>query len=1057
MRAVREGELDRLHIPPGGLDVLAQQIVAEVAGDEWGEDELYDAFGKAWPYRELKRETYDEVVRMLAEGFTTRRGRQHAYLHHDRVNKRLRSRRGARLAAITSGGAIPDTADYDVVLEPGETFVGTVNEDFAVESIPGDVFQLGNSSWRILRIERGRVRVEDAHGQPPSLPFWLGEAPARTEELSSAVSRLRAEAAERLSANGDLSANGKKSGREHALQWLVEDLCVPPEAAEQLADYLAASRQALGDLPTRQTIVMERFFDESGGMQLVIHSPFGSRINRAWGLALRKRFCRKFNFELQAAATEDAIVLSLGSSQSFPLEEVFHYLNPDTVRDVLVQALLAAPMFTVRWRWNANIALAILRRRGGKKNPPFLQRMQAEDLITSVFPDQLACAENLAGEREVPDHPLVNQTIEDCLHEAMDIDGLEHLLTAMQTGALKLVAKDLTEPSPLAHEILSARPYAFLDDAPLEERRTQAVMARRWLDPESTSDLGRLDPEAIERVREEIWPRVESADELHDALVQMSFLSEDESAGWNTFFHTLVEEGRAATLRIHEGGTPVRIAIERLAEWKAAFPEARWMPDIRPFDGEEVTADDALRELVRGRLEGLGPVTARGLAESASLPPDKVEAALWALENEGFVLRGRFSPQAEGEEWCARRLLARIHRYTLNRLRQEIQPVTSVEYLRFLTEWQEVKSDTEAVGPESLARILEGLGGYEAPAAAWESDILTARMPEYDPMWLDSLCLSGRIVWKRLSPARGAVGNMIRTTPIALISRRHRLLWDSLFIPDETEPVPFSGPAEAVRDALAERGALFFSDIVSATRLLPAMVEDALAELVARGLVTSDSFMGLRALLTPSNLRPREGGSRRRRALFGIEDAGRWSLLRPPSDEERMPRHEALEELASMLLRRYGVVFRKLLEREAWTPPWRELLYVYRRMEDRGEVRGGRFIGGFWGEQFALPEAVSALRAARKSVPTGENVAVSGADPLNLLGILTPGGRVPAISANRILIRDGEPVAVLEGGRARSLVEGEAEADWSVQQALVQRRTPGALRAYLGRGARAAR
>ncbi len=515
--AVRRGELDRISIPPKPLDVLAQQVVAEVAANEWSEDALYGVFTGAYPYASLTRDEYLAVVRMVAEGFSTRRGHRAAYVHRDAVNGVLRGRRGARLTALTSGGAIPDTADYDVVLEPAGQLVGTVNEDFAIESLAGDIFQLGNTSYRILRVEAGRIRVDDAQGQPPTIPFWLGEAPGRTDELSAAVSRLREDVEGRL----DSAA---------ALDYLMREHGLARSPAEQLTEYLAAARAALGTLPTQKTIVFERFFDESGGMQFVIHSPFGSRINRAWGLALRKRFCRKFNFELQAAATEDAIVLSLSTSHSFPLDEVGRYLHSASVRDLLIQAMLDAPMFAARWRWTATTSLALPRFRSGKKVPPQLQRMAAEDLLAAVFPDQIACPENLSGPREMPDHPLVNQTVHDCLHDAMDIEGLESLLRALESGAIGIECRELTEPSPLALEILGARPYAFLDDAPLEERRTRAVMGRRWLDEETAAGLGRLDPNAIEGVRAEAWPTAENPDELHDALLGLAFVTDAEVA-----------------------------------------------------------------------------------------------------------------------------------------------------------------------------------------------------------------------------------------------------------------------------------------------------------------------------------------------------------------------------------------------------------------------------------------------------------------------------------------------------------------------------------------------
>jgi ATP-dependent Lhr-like helicase len=720
--SVRRGELDRLVIPERPLDVVAQQIVAEVAAQDWPEAALYDRLRRAWPFRSLGREDFDAIVRMLAEGFTTRRGRRGALIHRDAVNRILRGRRGARTTALTSGGTIPDTADYQVLLEPENLIIGTVNEDFAIESMAGDIFQLGNTSYRIQRVERGTVRVEDAKGLPPTIPFWLGEAPGRTDELSAAVSRVRDEIAALLAAD--------RSGAS-ARRWLTQEVGVAEPAADQLVDYLASSVSALGSMPTQETIVFERFFDEAGGMQLVIHSPFGSRLNRAWGLALRKRFCRKFNFELQAAATEDNIVLSLTTAHSFELGDVAKYLHSNSVRAVLVQAMLDAPMFTTRWRWVAGVSLALPRFRNGKKVPPQLLRMQAEDLVAAVFPDQIACAENLVGEREVPDHPLTNQAIADCLHEAMDIEGLERLLRRLEAGEIRVVGCDLTEPSPLALEALSARPYAFLDDAPLEERRTQAVMARRWRDPESASDLGRLDPEAIAKVQSEAWPDPVNAEELHDALLWLGSLTETEAraaSGWGEWLEALAREKRVALMKAPHAN--LWIPAERLAQFQAVWPQARLEPKIAPPAEEaQVTwsSDDALVEILRGRLEGLGPVTPTALAAPLGLEPGAIAAALAALEHDGAILKGRFLAGVNDEQWCDRRLLARIHHYTVRRLRSEIEPVAARDFLRFLFSWQHVSEETRFEGPDALPLVLSALEGFEAPAKAWETEILPAR------------------------------------------------------------------------------------------------------------------------------------------------------------------------------------------------------------------------------------------------------------------------------------------------------------------------------------------
>jgi ATP-dependent Lhr-like helicase len=1043
--SVRRGELDRLAIPPQPLDVLAQQIVAETAAQDWPEAALYERFRRAFPFRQLSRADFDAVVRMLAEGFATRHGRRAALIHRDAVNQMLRARRGARTTALTSGGTIPDTADYQVVLEPENHVIGSVNEDFAVESMAGDVFQLGNASYRIQRVERGTVRVEDAHGEPPNIPFWLGEAPGRTDELSASVSRLRLEIAARL--------RGDPAGAT-ARAWLTDDVGIGEAAAGELVEYLAAGAAALGAMPTQETIVFERFFDEAGGMQLVIHAPLGSRVNRAWGLALRKRFCRKFNFELQAAATEDNIVLSLTTAHSFELSEVARYLHSASVRPVLVQAMLDAPMFTTRWRWVAGVALALPRFRGGKKTPPQFLRMQAEDLVAAVFPDQIACAENLVGEREVPDHPLTNQAIYDCLHEAMDIEGLERLLTRIETGEVDVVARDLAEPSPLALEVLSARPYAFLDDAPLEERRTQAVMARRWSDPQSASDLGRLDAEAIERVRVEAWPDPIDAEELHDALLWLGCLTEEEARvapGWLEWLAALAGERRVARLKTPHA--TLWIPAERLNQFRALWSQAPLVPEIAPpadQEGAAWSSELALVEILRGRLEGLGPVTPTALAAPLGLEAAATAGALAALEADGAILRGRFIPGANDEQWCDRRLLARIHHATIRRLRSEIEPVAARDFLRFLFAWQHVGEATRLEGQDALPVALALLEGFEAPAKAWETEILPARLEGYQASWLDAECLAGRCAWGRLTPPANIDGRApaitpVRATPIALLDRRRVPLWMSL----APESGALASPrAQAVFDCLATHGALFFDELTDAAHLLRAQAEEALGELAALGLATSDSFAGLRALLAPSSQRrPIAGVKRRGRVLpFDIERGGRWALARRTPRGAAGEQADAVEYVARALLRRYGVVFWRLLAREgAWLPPWRDLLRAYRRLEARGEIRGGRFVAGFTGEQYALPEAVDLMRETRRRPPAGEWVSLSAADPLNLLGVLTPGPKLAALAGNRLVYRDGIPVAALSGGKAQILADLEEADRWEAEKRLMRSSARGLL------------
>jgi ATP-dependent Lhr-like helicase len=1029
MRCVLRNELDQIKIPDGPLDILAQQIVASTAAtEEWSDEALFALIRRAWPYRDLSEETFSQVVYMLSDGFATSRGRRGAYLHRDEVNRRIRPRRSARLTAITNGGAIPDNFDYEVRLEPEGLRIGSVNEDFAIESMAGDIFQLGNLSYEILRVEAGVVRVADARGKPPSLPFWFGEAPARADLLSTSVDAIRQGIDER---HHDL---------ETVCQWLQAETGIGDLAARQVAEYLVAARLALGAMPTRKTVVLERFFDETGAMHLVVHAPFGSRVNRAWGLSLRKRFCRSFNVELQAAATEDAIVLSLGPTHSFPLEDVFRFLRAESVRDVLIQALLDAPMFQTRWRWNATRALAVMRFRGGKKVPPRFQRMQADDLLGLCFPDQVACLENVAGDRAIPDHPLVRQTIEDCLHEAMDIDGLEALLQRLQAGELTLVARDLTEPSPLAQEILNSKPYTFLDDAPLEERRTQAVMSRRWLDPNRASDLGALDHGAIERVRNEAWPEPRDLDEMHDALLLHNCITDQEAAtgGWQAWLLELAEVGRATRMTAESGA--LWTAAERLpmlqAAWTSGRAETKVVVPERHKD-QAWTREDAAREIVRGRLLASGPTTASEIAEVLGLTIGLIDAALGALEREGFVLRGTFTPGSTDLEWCERGLLARIHRYTLHRLRKEIEAVPSTDYLRFLLSWQHAAPKTRMEGPEGLAAIVEQLEGLEAGAAAWEADVLPVRMEGYDPSWLDQLCISGRVTWSRRTPPPGRASSPIRTSPIAFSRREQARTWRFRPLPEE----PASTDARTVLEMLRRSGASFFDDVVGVTGLLPTQTQDALGELVSLGLVTADGFTGLRALLAPDPKRARRGRSAV--AAYSMEAAGRWTVLPDaPGDHD-------VESVAWALLRRWGVVFRCVLDREGDLPPWYALLRVYRRLEAQGRIRGGRFIAGVAGEQYALPEAVTALRKTRRQKKTGELVSISAADPLNLVGILTPGHRVPATARNRILFRDGIPIAFREGSEMHFL-EDPADERWALSQALQRQPVPRAVRAYLG-------
>ena len=1242
LRAVRAGRLDVVPIPEAPLDILAQQIVAEVACQEWNSDELFALVRQAFPYRNLRRTDFDRVVEFLSEGITPSAGRRQSrvYLHHDLVQRRLRTRPGARISATTSGGAIGEVASYRVVAEPERTVVGTLDEEFAAESMAGDIFLLGNTSWRIQNVRGGEVTVTDAGGAPPTIPFWRGEAPGRTVELSEEVSRLREELEQRLVSSVPPLPPGEGSGvrvRATALDpnlgqetlidtlkdeltvgaavvqpgkqpahsdarqtltpgpspggrgeennqnitptiaWLTAETGVAEFAVRQVVEYIAAQHGAIGLVPSQRRVVFERFFDESGGMQLVIHAPFGSRITRAWGLAMRKRFCRSFDFELQASADDDGIVLSLGPQHSFPLESMFGMLNPRNVQQLFEQAVLAVPTFQTRWRWNVTRALLVMRMEHGKKVPPPLQRFRADDLLTAVFPKLTGCQENITGDHELPDHPLIQQTMEDCLREANDIDGVRGVFERIERGEIELIARDTREPSPFCYELLNSNPYAFLDGGEAVERRARAVATRRSLTVESVQDLGWLDPEAIAQVRAEAQPLVRNADELHDALLSRIVLPADEGREWTAWFDELVAKGRATIVtRIPRmitdepkspgeeqsstspsppegergpGGegqaipslqseidnlnsydnssnflsvtgpasgdnrpsppTPLLlrergevcawVATERLPAALAAFPNAVasspvTVPAEVRRDWDDVSARVAM---LRGLLEVCGPITGEVAAERVGITVSQAEAALEALEGEGVVLRGRFENSncrlpiadcrledvatADGNselnrkseienrkspEWCHRRLLARIHRLTMEGLRRQIEPVTVDVFVRFLTRHHGVLPVSRRSGTNGLFEVIGMLQGLDIPSVAWERDILPGRLDKYQLEWLDELCLTGEVGWGRLFPPTNRdpeksrpMASLTRVVPMSLFLRSDiDWLQASAISPSEDD---LSSPAREVFDLLQRDGALFATDLLNQTRMLPTQLNETLGELISRGLVTADGFSGLRSLLSERQVtsgrdsrRERQRAPRRR---LSLTSAGRWSLWRrgavvdggssivdrdsasttsPESATSTMhdprstihnPRPSTTEDWAWQLLRRWGVVFRDLLEREDGAPRWWELLQVYRRLEARGEIRGGRFITGVAGEQFALGDTVKQLRLLRDTGPRQELILISAADPLNVVGILTPHDRVPSTASNRVAFLDGVPVAILQGGNTSWLIEPPKE------------------------------
>jgi ATP-dependent Lhr-like helicase len=1037
VRAIRQGDLDALAIPEQPLDILAQQIVAMCAAEDWKEEELFQSVRRAYPYRNLSREDFDAIVEMLSEGIAGARGRYAAYLHRDRVNGVLRARRGSRLAAITSGGAIPENSLYTVIAHPEAMVVGTVDEDFAVESLAGDIMLLGNTSWRIRRVQAGSVLVEDAQGAAPNVPFWRGEAPSRTDELSAHVAELREKISAfvpRVSSQGSAAQSGL--GVAAAVNLLKLECGLDEAGAEQTVEYIVAGRALLGAVPTQTTVIAERFFDESGGMQLVIHAPFGGRINKAWGLALRKRFCRSFNFELQAAATDNGLNISLSEQHSFPLADVFHFLHPNSLRSVLEQAVLTSPLFTTRWRWDAGRALALLRFRGGKRVPPPIQRMRADDLLAAVFPEAQACQENIEGDITISNHPLIREVMKDVLTEAMDIEGLERVLHGIADGRITCLAVDTPQPSQFSHEILNANPYAYLDDAPLEERRARAVEMRRMLPDAVLGEIGRLDLAAISEVSDDAWPDVRDAEELHDALLTLVALTvragadasvanqldnkvKESVAAWNPFFEQLAQDHRVT--RAHVGSETYWVSAERMSNFAEIFPSATFEdPTVRIFDSPAASnREDALYAFVTGWITHSGPITANQLASVLSLPTADIDKSFLRLESSGVILRGKFTDPASPEtEWCERRLLARIHRLTLGQLRKQIQSVTPAQFMNWLLRWQHVAPSTQLLGERGTLEAIRQLQGYEAPANSWERQILKRRIADFDPAILDQLCLTGAVGWGRLSPHPATLETHVATdakrriTPTSVAPITFFVREDSEWmIPyretGEAEVTGLSPDAAAILQFLRQRGASFFADIVRGTGKLKSEVESALWELVAAGLLTADGFDNLRALIDPK----RRSGQGIGRTARPRHSAGRWSLL---FSGEAHDGTRALEATCWMLLRRYGIVFRELLARETNLPKWRELLITLRRLEDRGEVRGGRFVSGFLGEQFALSMAVDSLRAQRNQPLSGDLIMLSAADPLNLVGLIVPGERVAANSGKLVAFRDGVAVESAE-------------------------------------------
>ncbi len=1025
VRKMRAGELDQLQIPPQSADVLMQQIVACCGAEPWEEEALFNTLRRAYCYRNLSRAEFDRLLTLLSEGIASSRGRYGAYLLRDGVHHHLHPRRGARMIAISNGGAIPDTALFSVILQPEGVQIATLDEHFAVDSSAGDVILLGNTSWRIQRVEAaGRVLVEDAHGAPPSLPFWEGEAPQRTAVLSDGVGELR----ERISALTPTVPPGYISPAQTevaaAIAWLTEECGVCPSGALQLIAYIVTGRAALGAVPSKTTIIAERFFDDGGGMQLILHAPFGGRINKAWGLALRKRFCRGFNFELQAAATDNGINISLAEQHSFPLADVFQFLTEHTAKELLEQASIASPIFKNRWRWAAGRSLQLLRFSKGKRIAPQVQRTRAEDLMANVFPQAAACFETIVGDIQIPDHPLVNEVMQDVLQEAMDLEGLIELLKRIKDGSIRCLAVDTPAPSQFAHELLNANPYAFLDEAGLEERRARATSLNGTL-PDSA---GKLDQAAIDTVRQECWPDLRDEHELHDLLysliaLPLALLHDARARHWPVFYERLVATGRAQVVAC--AGILCWIATERVPYAAALWPESFHV-------STEVTEEAAIAKCVQGWLQILGPITANAFAGQLGLNSAPIFRAFLALEMQGLLMRGAFersatvpAPTEENSdfdiEWCERRILQRIHRRTVSTLRKQVEAVPPAVYMRWILNWQHLSPQTQLSGEEGVFEALRQLEGFEAPAIEWERTLLPARVANYDPRWLDSLCLSGAVGWGRISPhpawssADGGAPRRVIPSSAAPITFYIRETADWLphalaqqCVDESKLAAALSADAAQTRALLQQRGACFANDLQRIAGFSRQQTQYALWKLATAGLAAADGFDQLRACMDPRRKSISEPPGKR--AIRS--SAGRWSLLceevhaASTAIEQARRTDAALESFARQLLARYGILFRDLLLRESNAPKWRDLLNLLRRLEARGELRGGRFVSGFGGEQYALPEAVESIRASRTR-ECSNVIQVAAADPANLIGIVIPGDRTPAVPGKYVLYRNG--------------------------------------------------
>jgi len=1105
VRAIRHGRLDEVEIPAGCLDVAAQQIVAIAAEeDEIGEADLLRLLHGAYNFAEFDRASLAHLLDQMAAELPARIQGAAPKIFYDRIGARVRARRGARMAAITSGGTIPESGNLDVVIESQGRKIGDVEEDFAQESSRGDIFALGSMPWRVLGISRNRFLVEPAPGMAPSLPFWQTEAAGRSPALSSEVSELRGEIFERI-ARGDEAA---------AAAFLSAECAMDDRAARQAIDYVRRGQGALGAIPNQRTIVVERFFDGLGGTQVVIHSPFGMRVNRGLGLAIRKRLCQSFDFEIQASAIDDAVLLALNARHSFPLESLMAMISSRSVRHVLGQALLAAPMFEVRMRHVATRALAVMRSSRGRKVPAWIQRLRAQELAAAIFPGREACQENRPPDVELPEHFIATETMHECLTESTDIGRIEELLRAIEQGATRVVTVDAIAPSVFAHRILLAWDYSFLDDGERANRRSRTVSLNRAMaeDVLRTEDLSAmLAADAVESVEAEVSGRAmarraRDRDELYQMIrahgaLATSVLEERVAGEANAVLSALEGEGRVVRVRFSSGAAEMLIAGEDVALFGAAYPDAlfeRHAEAQPPVESSlpALEADDAEREIVRRAMATSGPVEIAELAERLKMAPATLEKHLLALEAKGLIFRGHFTPRrpalgatrgravtagaatASPEQWCDRYNLEKIHRLTLNRLRAETEPCADHDYAAFRLRWNHVGGAGIAADQSGVAAVLEQLSGVALSPELWERAILPARIPGYRPEWLDLLCLGGEVVWAAV-PGEDAADEV----PARITFLRRRRAGAARF----NEAAADDAAAEFTdRDerrvflALAAGGAQYLDQLAERAGMAERTVLAALWRLAAAGRVSNDSFAPLRLLwAAPEAVRAMAPGAHRRarhdaalRARLRSSVTGRWSALgtgtaaqaaapvpstgsggaggiagSAPSGageacaSARVSERDLARERAETLLNRNGIVTREMLGLESEPMAWHEISFALRRMEYAGSIRRGYFVRGLSGEQYALPAALEMLAASRNLNPAREHpIALSAADPANPYGAVLPGCGVAREAGNFVVLRAGRVMLGLAGRALVSLDALDDEAFSAAVGALIELR-----------------